>query len=283
MRHVADLVVTLSLGDSKREGVVDEAMAKAATSLVVVSSSSLSSPDIYSSLTTNTLEGSFLLGLNWERQSELMDNFSSRSHIRNITRAFKEAGTEIVRSVGELEAERATLDADIGRKKGAVQDFKVLEDYEDLQKRLAEIDTRMHGLINDNHTDGQLKQYYKRSSRELPKESANRPLEILRDAGAVFSPDGLRSVKEVVDFHATVYRNRREFLASEIVRLEGEIGARTKLIAMLSGEKTDILRLLAGAGALDDLIELQRGYMDLIARREGLLAQIAERRKYEKA
>ena len=54
MRRVADWMRTFSLGDSKREVGVDEAMAKAATPLVVVSSS-LSSPDVYSSLVTNTI------------------------------------------------------------------------------------------------------------------------------------------------------------------------------------------------------------------------------------
>ena len=51
-----------SLGVSKREGEVDEVMAIAATSVDCSSSLSLS-PEMYSSLVTNTiLEGDFLLG-----------------------------------------------------------------------------------------------------------------------------------------------------------------------------------------------------------------------------
>ena len=48
IRHLAEEVETFSLGDSKREGVGEDAMAILATSLLVSSSSS-SSPDEYSS------------------------------------------------------------------------------------------------------------------------------------------------------------------------------------------------------------------------------------------
>src|SRR5665811_389606 len=77
MRHLADWIGTFSLGDSKRDEGVDEVMVIAATSLVV-SSSSLSPPDMYSSLVTNTiLEGGFLLGRFFLKNGFLLGDFES--------------------------------------------------------------------------------------------------------------------------------------------------------------------------------------------------------------
>ena len=65
------------IGDSKREGDVDEVIAIVATSLVVSSSSS-SSPDMYSSLVTNTiLEGGFLLGRFFLKKGFLLGDFEA--------------------------------------------------------------------------------------------------------------------------------------------------------------------------------------------------------------
>ncbi|NOT72600.1 MAG: DUF2326 domain-containing protein [Hyphomicrobium sp.] len=226
---------------------------------------------------------SFLVGLNWKRQHSLQQSFNIRDQLRQASGALKKLdNAEGSQSVGELEAERVTVELEIRKKKEEVESFNVREDYRDLELKLGALDREIHGLLNDNHTDERLKDFYKQSSKELPEAKDGRPIEILREAGAVFSVDGLKSLEDVVSFHRDIYKNRREFLITELSRLEEEISTRGTKIGRFSDEKSEVLQVLKSSGAIDSLIALQRTYTDLVAKREGLVTLIEERRKRER-
>jgi uncharacterized protein YydD (DUF2326 family) len=116
----------------------------------------------------------------------------------------------------------------------------------------------------------------------LPEAGPERPLTILRDAGAIFKVDALRTIDAVSRFHRGVYRNREEFLKEEIGRLSTDIEKRTVEIDRLSTAKTRLLKILSSSGAIEALIELQRSYADLNAQREVLVSKIDERKKFDR-
>ncbi|NEH96809.1 DUF2326 domain-containing protein [Rhizobium johnstonii] len=225
---------------------------------------------------------SYLLSLNWNKQRDLHDEQQKREQISIAIKALEEAGDSTdEKSIGDLEAERVVLEKQIAQKRDEVAGFNVRQDYDKLENRLNEVDRTIHDLLNENHSDNRLLEYYGRSAKEAPTSSADVPVQILSDAGAVFKEEALRSLAEVAAFHEQVYRNRHEFLATEIRRLRTQTSQRSRAIDKFSAEKTDLLRTLKSSGALDTLIALQRGLTELEAKHDSLKARIEERKRFD--
>jgi uncharacterized protein YydD (DUF2326 family) len=225
---------------------------------------------------------SYLLGLNWPGQRRLQNLLDSRTQVDAAIKALSNAETSASeKSIGDLEAERVALEAAIAEKRAEVESFNVREDYRQLQISLEQIDRELHELINENHSDQRLLQHYQDSAAELPEVDPEKPLSILKSAGAIFRDDVLKTLDEVAEFHTQVHRNRSAFLQGEIARLKAVIRQRRDRIDELSAKKSNILGLLKSSGALEQLIELQRSYTEQTSRFEVLKARIAERKKFD--
>jgi len=224
---------------------------------------------------------SYLLGLNWASQVRLDDLVTTRSQVDAAIKALKGAADTQERSIGELEAERVALEASVAAKREEVERFNVREDYRDLENALVDVDARLHAAINENFSDKRVLDYYTQSADELPAADPQRPVDILKDAGAIFREDALKSLDEVAAFHLELHTNRHTFLHGEISRLKGVIKERNSVISSLADRKSEILEILRSSGALEQLIELQRGYVEQKAQLEALKARIAERIKFD--
>lgn len=226
---------------------------------------------------------SYLLGLNWNHQRQLEEEIGKRVQINAAVKALEEANASVDdQTIGNLDAERVVLEDQIKQKREEVSNFNVREDYRSLENQLNEVDRSIHDLVNENHSDARLLEYYQRSVKGIPAASPNEPISILKEAGAVFKEEALRTLQEVADFHAQIYRNRSEFLKTEISQLKAQIAVRDAEIDRLAQEKSNLLRLLKSSGALENLIELQRGLSDLEARHVALRARIDEHKKYDR-
>ncbi|MET4232645.1 uncharacterized protein YydD (DUF2326 family) [Bradyrhizobium sp. LA6.10] len=229
------------------------------------------------------LDISFLLGLNWGLQESIHQQIASRSHLTDaskVRKAAEEAGAQ--KSIGELEAERVALETQLKARKKELDSFNLREDYRDLEQQLGGIDRELHDTINENFSDGRLRDFYQESASEVPEANSERPIAILQEAGAIFKDEALRKLGEVATFHEQVYRNRKEFLKAELNRLTQAMRARDAQIDALSSEKQRVLNVLKASGAIETLIALQRTHTELNARYQVLLSQIEERKQVDR-
>lgn len=226
---------------------------------------------------------SFLLGLNWQVQRQLHTLQEARKSVGAALKAVADAAqSNDERSIGDLEADRVLLEKTLAVREKEVSEFNLREDYHDLERQLQAVDQQIHELVNDNFADGRLLAYYEESAQESPLFDANKPVDILRDAGALFRPEALRSLDEVAQFHRQVYANRKQFLAAEIVRLRDRVAKRSSEITEAGTLKSDILKTLSSSGALEALIALQRAVSELSLKLEGLKARIEERKRFDR-
>lgn len=226
---------------------------------------------------------SYLLGLNWPIQRQLHSLQDARRSVAVAVKAVADvARADNEMSIGDLEADRVLLEEAVSAREKEVSDFNLREDYYELEKQMQYIDTDIHSLINDNYADARLLDYYQDSSLEAPLFDANEPVEILRDAGALFRPEALRSLDDVAEFHRQVYTNRRQFLAAEVIRLRERVAMRNRSLAVSSSHKSAILKTLSSSGALEALIALQRGASELNLRLEALKARIEDRKRFDR-
>jgi len=231
---------------------------------------------------SSRLSVSYLLGLNWGAQKKLDKKRDKSAEVGKAIKVLKTAEETDLDSLGDLEAERVVMEEAILARQSEVEDFNVRQDYREIEARLIAIDRQLHDLINDNHSDSRLLENYLISSKETPEADATRPIDILRDAGAVFKEEALKSIEQVSEFHEQVYRNRKSFLDTEIANLKKGIKIRSADIRNMTDQKTEVLKILSSSGALDSLVQLQRSLTDMTGNLEALKSRIDERKKFDR-
>lgn len=226
---------------------------------------------------------SYLLDMNWSVQRKLQSLIADRERVKTAINALSEAQDGSSEpTIGDLEAERVVLEKTLEKRRAEVAGFNLRADYHELENRLDQADRTLHDLINDNHSDRQLLRYYEESAQTAPLFDEMSPVAILKDAGALFQADALRTLDEVAAFHRQIYQNRSQFLASEISRLKSQIALRDSRIDRATTTKSDLLGVLNSSGALETLIELQRTTSDLAGALEVLKARIEERKRFDR-
>jgi uncharacterized protein YydD (DUF2326 family) len=156
-----------------------------------------------------------------------------------------------------------------------LENFQVLESYRDLSRRAAAAKSEMQAIGRDAIAAHETLDHLERAlEAETPPEKAD--LERLYTAAGIELPGvALRRFEEVSRFYESVIANRRTHLQEEIADIRRQIGEGERRQASLDTERSGILKMLEGRGALDDFLELQRNLADC----EAAAATLRERFK----
>ena len=208
----------------------------------------------------------YLLGLGWEfasRRQELRDKENALRQLK--TASDTGALAEIIGSTGELEARKIRLgeQADLeGRELAA---FMVHEQYRDLESKANDYADKIRLASDENVVDRGLLADYQEGVMEVPDADLEGVKAIYEDAGMTLPDHVTASIKEAQQFHKKVVSNRREFLATEIDRVDARIKRRERIIASLSGKKAEIMSVLDGHGALEEFLALHASHQATLA------------------
>jgi uncharacterized protein YydD (DUF2326 family) len=224
----------------------------------------------------------FLLGLAYEDASKwqrLKDKDKLLKALKHAARTGVMRG--MLGSVGELEADKVRLDAEIAESAKRLGDFQVHPRYRAIRESADQLTEEMHRLANENVADEQLATFYESAARD-EQAPGNAALREVYEAAGVTLPDiVMRRFDEVEAFHHTLISNRRGFLSGEIGRLRHEIVVREELLRRKSDERAEHLRVLQTHGALEEYTELQRAHLSLVARMKDLEIQIGNLKRFE--
>ncbi|MFA6563473.1 MAG: DUF2326 domain-containing protein [Verrucomicrobiia bacterium] len=221
---------------------------------------------------------SFLLGLGWEyaRQWQLL---REKETLLKVYKKASEAGVAqlVPGSLGELEAERVRLEQAAHRTEENLRVFRIHPEYERIEQQASVLTEQLHELANENVTDGRLLERYRQSvadeSGAGATDQATKTLEdAYREAGVVLPELVKKRLDDVKQFHHALVHGRRNFLASEVERLDREITGRKRQIADLDGQRASLMQVLETHGALAEYNRLQ-------ALRQGAFDKLAEVRR----
>lgn len=224
----------------------------------------------------------YLLSLNWQSQGNLHEKKEKLSEVSKAIKVLKSAEGEEIESIGDMEAERVVLEAEVERLEREVENFNVLDDYAELEAKLAKVDKELFDEINENHAESKLLEHYQLSSEIEHKADPEKPLKILKDAGALFREDALKKIEEVTEFHDRLYRNRKAFLSAEVLKLKKTIRNRNKKIKTLTSRKAKILHVLDQSGAFESFMRLERGLTDMRVGLKSLRLRIEDRKAFDR-
>lgn len=209
------------------------------------------------------ISNSFLLGLGWDyaRQWQLL---RERETLLRVYKQASEAGVAqlVSGSLGELEAERVRLEQAAKRTEENLRSFKVHPEYERIEEQASALTRQIHDLANQNVTDGRLLEHYRRSIAEeigaTDTDQATKTLEeAYREAGVVLPELVKKRLDDVKLFHHALVLGRRDFLSSEIERLEREVARRKQEIIELDEHRASLMQVLETHGALAEYNRLQ--------------------------
>lgn len=201
-----------------------------------------------------------LLGFDWHPASE-MARVTKREKLgkalkKEIESDAKNAG-QVWPSSGKLRTDLTLKDGQVRRLREALRDFRVVEQYHDLEREANQISEEIASLTDDNSYDlreiGDVEQTL---AVEAPPDSAG--LErVYREAGLLLPSEITKRFEDVRAFHESVIRNRQTYLANLLNDLRDRVAKRQARLAELDVRRAQLLGILRTSGALETFTELQ--------------------------
>ena len=201
---------------------------------------------------------SYLLGLDWQIAREWQ---VVREREKTLEELKKAAGAgafgSIIGTAADLRTQHTIADARLKRLKEDLAAFHVLPEYHEMEREADQFRAKFSELSNQNtidvaairHIDTALN-----AEEEPPAESLD---ELYRDVGVVLPDFVKRRYDEVREFHASVIRNRRDYLGGERQLAEERIAQRAPELSALDRRLSEIMSVLNSHGALDQFGKLQ--------------------------
>jgi uncharacterized protein YydD (DUF2326 family) len=186
---------------------------------------------------------------------------------------------EAVGTVGELETQRIQLEEQTATAKQALETFKVHPQYESIQEDADRLTKEIHTLTNQNISDRRLLARYEDSIREETPPATFSLERLYEESGLVFPDTVKRSLAEARIFHKNIVVNRREFLETEIKRIQQAILDCEVRIKGLTDKRADVMQILQTHGALQEMTKLQERYLSLQGNLDRVKARLEEMKK----
>jgi uncharacterized protein YydD (DUF2326 family) len=206
----------------------------------------------------------YLLGLNWEYASRWQTLKDKEVGVKALEKAIKSGALEgAIGTAGELETHRIQLERELYEVEQAVEDFNVHPQYESIQEEANQLTAEMHELANKNIEDKRRLTRYEESIRQENPPDALSLESLYKESGLVFPAAVIKTLHEAREFHEKIVSNRRDFLKSELRRIRADLDDRDARIKELSGERSELLKILRSHGALQELAVLQQKSADL--------------------
>ncbi len=228
------------------------------------------------------IHNAFLLFLNWKLASKLQI-LKDREKILTQIKQEAESGilSNLVGNVGELEAIKIRLSAQIKQEGEELSNFHVHLQYENLEDEANRITKDIHNLINKNIMDKKLLEKYEESLKEEKDIDASLVTRIYEEAGLKFPDQIKQEINDVLKFHETIIENRRDFLKSEIDRISEILEKRKRELELFSNRRQDLLLTLKKHGALAEYNKLQENHQKVISELQDVSKRLENLKKFE--
>ena len=228
------------------------------------------------------LHVALLLGLEWRHAAESRRIQDRQNKLKQLRKLANDGDLPYGGgSIGELEAERVTLEQDVEREARALDDFRVHPQYEAIQREADQVTTKLHAAANSRVVASRrLKMYREAIESEQPPtgEAVER---VYQEMGVVFSENVLRSLAEAREFYGLVVKDRHRFLKNEMSRLEDRLARLKREIGDLTEDRASLLDVLATHGALDEMRQLQERHAARCQDLERVKTLVAHRRQVD--
>lgn len=228
------------------------------------------------------VNNAYLLGLGWEYAAQ-WQILKDRQKIIDQIKQEAETGiiSNLMGNIGELESLKIRLEDKANKEKTELKEFKVHQQYKQIQDDVNEITRSIHDIVNLNIDDRRLLEHYESSLKEEIDAKPEQVTRVYEEAGFIFSEKVSKAINEVLDFHKKIVSNRKEFLTSELKRIERDINKREDDTKQLTSKRAELMYVLQTHGALDEYLQLQTNHQNTIASLKDISNRLGNLKKFE--
>lgn len=170
-------------------------------------------------------------------------------------------------NIGELSTKIITLKSEADSLKSQLDAFQVHPQYEKISNDANVLTDQIHSLANTLVLRKRLLNRYETNyGDENLNVSVSEIENIYSEAGIIFKDSILKPLSDVIKFHKTIIKNRKEYLRSEILSLHKEINELEKQIEKLQFIENSKSRLKIEKQEL--LIKSRKDYKERVEARE---------------
>ena len=219
---------------------------------------------------------SYLFDLDWRLAYELQKIRLRERALDALRKAARQgAFGDIIGTVAELRSEVAVAEKKATERRNQLEDFRVLDSYEDVSLKAAEAKTKLQSVARESVYLRERMQHLEHAlASEEPPDSVE-VQELFQAVNVELPGVALRRLSEVMAFYESVVENRRIHLSQEILDVKDRLDEIAAESERLDDERHAMLKILESHGALDDFVALQSRLSEL----EAAAAALKERFK----
>ncbi len=228
------------------------------------------------------VQNTYLLNLNYEYAITLQ-HLKDKEEILNQLKKAAEQGllNEFAGTIGDLEAERVRLIESVNKLEAELIDFNVHPEYKEIQKEANLFTAKIQEELNERNICEQLLTKYRENLGEEKEVSSASIQQLYKEAGIIFPDILIKSVEEISQFHTSVIKNRQDYLASEIKKLERQISLHDITIAKTSDKRKELMMILQTHGALEEHFKLQQRLIEKKQALTSVITKISNLQRFE--
>jgi len=204
----------------------------------------------------------FFLGLNMKYASDFQEIKDKVKGIEDYKKAAKSGVIgNVSLNIGELNTEVITKQKDLEKLKSQLDSFEVYPQYSEISKEADTLTDFIHQINNTLTLRKQLLNKYEQSVKEETINTTADEIEMIyKEAGFLFENNIRRKLEDVILFHQTLIKNRKEYLQSEVEQIRKEISELENNLKSKSDKRAEILTVLKTHGALEEYTKIQERY-----------------------
>ena len=221
------------------------------------------------------VNSAYLLGLEWKLASDRQVLRDRTTDLDSVKRSITEGIlSDAVGDEGMLSANKIRLEEKVAEEAKTLENFRLHREYGKLEDEANAIREEIRNISNTNVMEKRMLELYKSSLVEEIDATPEQIVVMYKEAGFLFPDTVTKSLQVVHEFHKKVVQNRRQFLSSEIERLENAISSRESDRDNLDKKKAKIMGVLDAHGALNELTRIQETYAAHISELEGMAEKL---------
>ena len=228
------------------------------------------------------VNNSYLLGLGWENVSKLQV-LKDREKILAQIKQEAQSGilANLMGTLGELEAIKVRLEAQVKQEEVHLKSFKVYPQYSKIELEANEITRKIHDIINETINDKRLLEHYEASLNQEVDAKPETVIKVYEEAGFHLPDLVTKRIDDVLSFHKQIVSNRKDFLKTEIERIKAHIVQKENEKQALSSTRAEIMIVLKEHGALEEYTNLQNHHQKGVSELKDLIIRIENLKKFE--
>jgi len=201
---------------------------------------------------------SSLIGLDWTISQQWQIVREKEKTFKALQRVAKEGALGgLISTSSDLRTKLTVTESKSDHLRQSLAAFRVLPEYQALEKEASELTRTISQLNNENTMDRQLIADMQDSIKQEKPPTEKQVETVFKQAGIELPEIALRRFRDVRAFHQSVVVNRQSYLDGELQGAQQRIVEREKRISQQEDRRAELMGILQAHGALEHFSNLQ--------------------------